>query len=71
MISETKAVDRGTIKSMFYVINHTEVPAILVEMGYISNNAERTALLTKERQNQTAKAIADGIVEYLRGIKSR
>ena len=69
LISETKAFDRGTIKSMFYVINHTNVPSILVEMGYISNDNEREALLTEERQNQTAKAIADGIIEYLKGLK--
>ncbi len=69
LISETKAYDRGTIKSMFYVINHTNVPSILVEMGYISNNNERNALLTKERQDKTAKAIAEGIIEYLKGIK--
>ena len=69
LINETKAVDRGTIKSMFYVINHTTVPSILVEMGYISNNKERAALQTKERQEKTAKAIADGIIEYLKGTK--
>ena len=69
LISETKANDRGTIKSMFYVINHTNVPSILVEMGYISNDKEREALQTEERKNQTAKAIADGITEYLKGLK--
>ena len=69
LVSETKAYDRGTIKSMFYVINHTNVPAILVEMGYISNDKERSALQTEERQNKTAKAIADGIIEYLKGQK--
>ena len=71
LISETNAVDRGTIKSMFYVINHTNVPSILVEMGYISNSKERNALQTKERQDKTAKAIADGIIEYLKGVKSK
>lgn len=69
LISETKAFDRGTIKSMFYVINHTNVPSILVEMGYISNDKERTALQTKDRQDKTAKAIAEGIIEYLKGNK--
>ena len=69
LIAETNAFDRGTIKSMFYVINHTNVPSILVEMGYISNDNEREALLTEERKNQTAKAIADGITEYLKGLK--
>ena len=69
LISETKANNRGTIKSMFYVINHTNVPAVLVEMGYISNDEEREALQSKQRQEQTAKAIAEGILEFLRGIK--
>ena len=71
LINETKALDRGTIKSMFYVINHTNVPSILVEMGYISNNNERAALQTRERQDKTAKAIAEGIIEYLKGTKGR
>lgn len=71
LISETKANDRGTIKSMFYVINHTNVPAILVEMGYISNDEEREALQSKERQEQTARAIAEGILEFLKGIKKQ
>ena len=71
LINETKALDRGTIKSMFYVINHTNVPSILVEMGYISNDKERMALQTKDRQDKTAKAIAEGIIEYLKGIKGR
>lgn len=69
LISETKAIDRGTIKSMFYVINHTNVPAILVEIGYLSNEEERIELQTEERQNNTAKAIAKGIIEYLKGHK--
>ena len=69
LISETNANDRGTIKSMFYVINHTNVPSILVEMGYISNDKEREELQTEERKNKTAKAVAEGIIEYLKGIK--
>lgn len=69
LIKETKSANRGTIKSMFYVINHTNVPAILVEMGYISNEKERATLQTENRKNQTAKAISDGIIEYLKGQK--
>lgn len=59
-------VDRGVIKSRFYVINHTEAPSILVEMGFISNKAEREKLLTKQRQEEIANSIADGILEYLK-----
>ena len=54
---------------MFYVINHTTVPAILVEIGFISNDNERIELITDKRKQATAKAIADGIIEYLKGRK--
>jgi len=60
-----KSPDRGLIKSRFYVINHTTVPAILVEIGFISNDRERAELVSEKRKQQTAKAIADGIVNYL------
>ncbi len=61
---ETK--DRGVIKSCFYVINHTEAPSVLIEMGFISNLEERAKLLTKDRQEQIADSIAKGILEYLK-----
>ncbi len=58
--------NRGLFKSKFYVINHTTVPAILVEMGFLSNENERNELLTDNRKQKTAKAIAEGIIEYLK-----
>lgn len=65
LISYVKSKDRGLFKSRFYVINHTDVPAILVEIGFISNDAERCELVSEQRKQQTAKAIADGILNYL------
>lgn len=62
-----KANDRGLFKSQFYVINHTTCPAVLCEIGFLSNEEERNDMLTEERKAKTAKAIADGIIEYLRG----
>ena len=61
---ETK--DRGVIKSRFYVINHTEAPSVLVEIGFISNLAERTKLQQKARQEEIADSIVKGILEYLK-----
>ncbi|MBR1617496.1 N-acetylmuramoyl-L-alanine amidase [bacterium] len=61
---ETK--DRGVIKSRFYVINHTEVPSVLIEIGFISNEIERDKLNKKERKEQIADAITHGILEYLK-----
>ena len=60
--------DRGILKSKFYVINHTDVPAVLVETGFLSNPSERAELITDKRKQATAKAITDGIIEYLKSI---
>ena len=57
--------DRGLFKSKFYVINHTQCPSILVETGFISNPEERKELMTNQRRQKTAEAIAKGIVKYL------
>lgn len=65
MINAVNAPDRGLFKSKFYVINHTEVPAILVEVGFMSNQKELSQLTNERRKQATAKAIADGIVQYL------
>lgn len=65
IVSYVKSKDRGLFKSKFYVINHTEVPAILCEIGFMSNDAERAELVSEERKDQTAQAIANGILKYL------
>lgn len=65
------AKDRGLFKSKFYVINHTTVPAILCEIGFLSNEEERNELITDSRKQKTAKAIAEGIIEYLKGAKNK
>ncbi len=59
-------LDRGLCKSQFYVINHTVAPAILVEVGFISNKEELERLKNKKYQKEEAKAIADGIIKYLK-----
>lgn len=65
LVNYVRTRDRGLFKSRFYVINHTSVPAILVEIGFISNSEERNELVSEQRKQQTAQAIADGILKYL------
>ena len=69
LISSSNAHDRGTFKSKFYVINHTTSPAILVEMGFLSNTAERGQLVTNDRKQATAKAIVEGINNYFKSAQ--
>ena len=66
MLNHIKANNRGLFKSKFYVINHTTAPAILVEIGFISNASERAQLVSESRKQATAKAIAEGINDYFK-----
>lgn len=65
-INSVGARDGGVKKAMFYVIHHTSVPAILCEVGYVSNPSELAELQGFERKSKTARAIADGVVDYLK-----
>ncbi len=65
-INAVGARDGGVKQAMFYVIHHTNVPAVLCEVGYVSNPAELEELQTMERKQKTARAIADGVVDYLK-----
>ena len=67
--SAIQSPNRGLFKSKFYVINHTTSPAILIEIGFISNSAERTQLNGESRKQATAKSIADGIQNYFKQYK--
>lgn len=65
-INAVGARDGGVKKAMFYVIHHTKVPAILCEVGYVSNPSELTELQGFDRKSKTARSIADGVVDYLK-----
>lgn len=67
--SSVQSPNRGLFKSKFYVINHTTCPAILVEIGFISNSNERSQLVGDKRKEATAKSIADGIENYFKQYK--
>ena len=59
LASAIDSKNRGLFKSKFYVINHTTSPAILVEIGFISNDNERAQLVSEKRKQATAKAIVE------------
>jgi N-acetylmuramoyl-L-alanine amidase len=64
LISYTSANDRGTKGETLSVVRESAMPAILTEIGFIDNTAERQKLLTDSYQNTLATAIADGIDKY-------
>jgi len=64
MIRYTRAEDRNEKFARFYVIRNTNMPSILVEGGFVSNEAERNRMKSARFREALARAIADGIQRY-------
>jgi N-acetylmuramoyl-L-alanine amidase len=56
-------------ESRFYVLVHTDAPACLVEMAFISNDAEAVLLADAEWQDRYARAIARGVTDYFAAME--
>ena len=65
LIQATGAVDRGVKHARFVVLIGTNVPAILIETGFVSNPTEGRKLKTSAYQHKIATAIAQGIENFL------
>lgn len=50
--------------SQMYGVVHTDMPACLIETGFLSNKEERQKLVTAEYQEQIAQGIAQGVEYY-------
>lgn len=68
--AETGRSDRGARQSYYWVTLSGYVPAVMVEMGFITNPAEYDRMTTKEDIYGTAKAIGDAIAELVQGTAS-
>lgn len=53
--------NNGAMEGNYMVVRDTNVPAVLVETGYLSNSKECEALTSEEYQNVIAGAVAEGI----------
>ena len=65
VVKATGFRNRGTKKENYFVLKDTNMPAILLEIGYITNPEDEQTMLTNEFQQSVAKAINEGILEYL------
>lgn len=58
--------NRGVKSARFVVLKHSECPACLVEMGFISNTEDLKLLKSTDYQLSMAKALALGLIAYTR-----
>ncbi|MGE5604875.1 MAG: N-acetylmuramoyl-L-alanine amidase family protein, partial [Bacteroidota bacterium] len=66
LLSKTKLSSRGVKANDFCVTRETQMPSILVELGYLSNFQEESLLKTTEFRIKAAEGIFEGIMEFSR-----
>lgn len=72
LVLYTAAMDRGVKQANFHVLRETAMPAILVELAFISNEDEEHKLSKPNFQGAYALAISEGVDKYLvRRFKSK
>jgi len=54
----------GVQRANYHVLTATRGPAVLVELGYLSNRREAALLRSASFQNRLAHAVAEGICDY-------
>jgi N-acetylmuramoyl-L-alanine amidase len=59
-------VNRGVKQAGFYVLGGAAMPAILVEIGFLTNRSEERKLARADHREAIARAIYAGLAEYKR-----
>ena len=64
MLAATGGTDRGTRHQAIYVIGNAVCPAVLVEVGYLSNSTEVKKIASPDYQNKIVSGILAGLAGY-------
>lgn len=66
ILSSVNVRDRRVRRARFYVLRKTSMPAILIETGYVTGREDAAKLRNRQYRDRMARAIANGILRYLR-----
>lgn len=64
LVKATGAVNGGIRPANFYVLRNSEIPAALIEMGFLTNAMEADRLKSDDYQDLLADGLFDGILTY-------
>lgn len=65
ILQMTGAPNRGVREARFYVLRHTQMPAVLVEVGFVTGAEDAPKLADPAYRSLMAQAIARGIIQYM------
>ncbi len=61
-----RIANRGVKQAGFYVLGGAAMPAVLIEIGFVSNRQEERRLMDPQYRERVARAIYAGLAEYKR-----
>ena len=65
ILTNVQIPDHYIRKARFYVIKHTQSPAVLAELGFLSNREDRKMLTDPATQDRYTKALSQAILKFL------
>jgi N-acetylmuramoyl-L-alanine amidase len=71
MAQSLRLVNRGVKQAGFYVLGGAAMPAILIEIGFLTNPKEEKKLASAEHREAIARAIYASLAEYKRRYDQR
>jgi N-acetylmuramoyl-L-alanine amidase len=71
MAEDLDLADRGLASRTLSVLSGCAMPAIMIEMGFISNGGDEERLADERFREEAARAIARGIADYRRDLRGR
>jgi len=64
LVQNLKRRDRSVRQDVFWVLHHSYMPSVLIELGFLTNNKEGPYLNSKKGRKEMAYEIARSILEY-------
>ena len=64
LVQNLKRKDRSVRQDVFWVLHHSYMPSVLIELGFLTNNDEGPYLNSKNGRQEMAREIARSILEY-------
>ncbi len=66
LVNYTELKGRGIKQANFQVINQNDIPAVLIEGGFMDSTNDYNIITSKSGQDAYARAVAEGLIEYLK-----
>lgn len=68
MVNNLKRKDRSVKQDVFWVLHHSYMPSVLIELGFLTNNKEGPYINSNKGRREMAKEVANGIITYRKNI---